>query len=95
VAAGLAAVWLRSHRPALIAAGTAVPSAILLGEGFYGLTVVLATTGPVVWILELVAGIAFIVLVCVRRLRSGRAIALCVGLSLLGAAAFDATFRLI
>ncbi len=85
VIAGLAASWLRSPRVTLVALGAAAPAAVLLGEGMYGLTVILATTGPVVWILELVAGAAVLVAISVRRLRELRPIALCVGVSVLGA----------
>jgi Family of unknown function (DUF6518) len=95
VVAGLAAVWLRSHRRGLIAVGAAAPAAVLLGEGVYGLTVILGTTGPVVWILELAGGIGLIAWISIRRLRALRPIALCVGLSLVGAAAYYVSFRLI
>jgi hypothetical protein len=95
VVVGLAACWLRSSRPALAAIGAAAPAAILLGEGVYGLTAVLDTTGPVVWILEIVAGVAFVTWISLCRLRAPRSIALCAGLTLVGAAVFDLGVRLL
>jgi hypothetical protein len=71
VAVGVAVTWLRSGRKSLVAMGAALPAIVLLGEGVYGLTTVLATTGPVVWILELVCGAAWSVWVAARRLRPG------------------------
>jgi Family of unknown function (DUF6518) len=95
VIAGLAASWLRSSRSILVAIGASAPAAVLLGEGVYGLTMVLDTTGPVVWILELVCGVALLVAVSLRRLRSFRSIALCVGLAVLGAIALYAGLLLV
>jgi hypothetical protein len=85
VIVGVAATWLRSNRVSLMAIGAATPAAVLLGEGMFGLTVILDTTGPVVWILELAVGAAFLVVFSVARLRRFRPIALCVGLAVGGA----------
>ena len=82
---GVAATWLRSTRVTLMAFGAAAPAAVLLGEGMFGLTVILATTGPVVWILELTAGTAFLVVFSLTRLRRFRPIALCIGFAVGGA----------
>jgi hypothetical protein len=95
VIAGLAASWLRSARVTPIAMGAAAPAAVLLGEGMYGLTVILSTTGPVVWILELVAGAVLLVLVSIVRLRRARPIALCVGLAVGGAVLLYVGLRLV
>jgi hypothetical protein len=95
VVAGLAADWLRSSRALLVAVGAAAPAAVLLGEGMYGLTVNLATTGRVVWILELVGGVAVLVIASLRSLRGTRPIALCVGLSTVGAALLYMGLRLL
>jgi hypothetical protein len=95
VVAGLAASWLRSSRPMLVAMGAAAPAAVLLGEGMYGLTVNLATTGPVVWVLELVGGVALLVVVSLVSLRRVRPIALCAGLAVAGAVVLYAGLRLV
>lgn len=71
IAVGFAATWLRSRRKFLVLAGAAVPAILLIAEGIYGLMVVLATTGPVVWILELVGAVAWLTWVWARRLRPG------------------------
>jgi hypothetical protein len=95
VVAGLAAAWLRSPRALLVAIGAAAPAGILIGEGVYGLTAVLDTTGPVVWILEIICAVAFVTWMCVRRLRTARLVCLCIALSVAGAALFDVGVRLI
>ena len=71
VVVGISATWLGSKRRLLVALGAAAPAIVLVAEGIYGLTVVLATTGPVVWILELVGAVAWLVWVWARRLRPG------------------------
>ncbi len=91
--AGIAATWLRSPRPVLVALGASAPAAVLLGEGLYGLTVVSDTTSPVFWTIELVAGVGVIVLTSVTRLRMLPAIGLLVGASALGAALFSVVYR--
>jgi hypothetical protein len=68
---GISATWLGSKRRLLVALGAAAPAIVLVAEGIYGLTVVLSTTGPVVWILELAGAVAWMVWICVRRLRRG------------------------
>jgi hypothetical protein len=95
VVAGVAATWLRSARVMLVAVAAAPPVAVLLGEGMYGLTVVLDTTGPAVWILELIGGVAFLVVTSARRLRRFRAIALCAGLAIAGGVVLYAGLRLL
>jgi hypothetical protein len=71
VVVGVAATWLGSDRRALVALGASAPAVVLLAEGVYGLTVVLATTGPVVWILEIVGGLAWSAWVAAGRLARG------------------------
>ena len=71
IAVGVATTWLRSKRKFLVFWGAAVPAIVLIAEGIYGLVVVVATTGPVVWILELVGAVAWMVWVWARRLRPG------------------------
>jgi hypothetical protein len=86
--AGIAATWLRSPRPVLIALGASAPAAVLIGEGLFGLTVVNDTTSPVFWTIELAAGIGIVLVTAVRRLRTVPSIAVLVGASALGAALF-------
>ena len=95
VIVGVAATWLRSTRVTLMAFGAAAPAAVLLGEGMFGLTVILATTGPVVWILELAAGTAFLVVISLTRLRRIRPIALCIGFAVGGALVLYVGLRLL
>jgi hypothetical protein len=59
IAVGLSATWLASRRTRLIVAGAAIPALALIAEALYGLTQILSTTGPVVWILELAGGVAW------------------------------------
>jgi Family of unknown function (DUF6518) len=71
VAVGVATTWLRSKRKLLVAAGAAVPAVVLIAEGIYGLSAILSTTGPWVWILELVGAVTWLAWVWARRLRPG------------------------
>ena len=87
-AAGIAATWLRSPKPLLVALGASAPAAVLIGEGLFGLTVVIDTTSPVFWTIEFAAGIAIVVVTAVRRLRTVPSITVLVGASALGAAMF-------
>ena len=91
--AGIAATWLRSPRPVLVALGAAAPAAILIGEGLFGLTVVSDTTSPVFWTIELAAGIGVIVVTVLARLRTIASIGVLVGASALGAALFYVVYR--
>jgi hypothetical protein len=67
VAVGIAVTWLDSKRKGLVALGAAVPAVVLVAEGVYGLTFLLDTTGPVVWILELVGAAAWITFSVAKR----------------------------
>jgi hypothetical protein len=71
IAVGVAATWLRSKRKLLVFAGAAVPAIVLIAEGIYGLVFIVATTGPVVWILELVGAVAWLAWEWASRLRPG------------------------
>jgi hypothetical protein len=90
--AGIAATWLRSPRPILVAVGASAPAAVLIGEGLFGLTVVSDTTSPVFWIIELAVRIGVVVVTSVTRLRAVSAIGVLVGASALGAALFYAVY---
>lgn len=71
IVVGCAVTLLESRRKPLVALGAAPLAIVLAAEGIYGLTIVLATTGPVVWVLELIAALAWIAWVWSRRLRPG------------------------
>jgi hypothetical protein len=86
--AGIAATWLRSPRPVLVALGAAAPAAVLIGEGLYGLTAISDTTSPVFWSLEIAAGIGVVVVAAVMRVRTIASVAVLVGASALGAGSF-------
>jgi hypothetical protein len=85
--AGIAATWLRSSRPVLVALGAAAPAAVFTGESLYGLTAISDTTSPVVWSIELAAGIALVVVAAIR-VRIIPAIGVLVGATALGASLF-------
>jgi Family of unknown function (DUF6518) len=70
VVVGCAVTWLDSKRKRLVVLGVAAPAIVLVVDGIYGLTVVLDTTGPVVWILELVGAVSWVGWMWVHRLRS-------------------------
>jgi hypothetical protein len=86
--AGIAATWMRSPRPILVAVGASAPAAVLIGEGLFGLTVVSDTTSPVFWTIELAAGIGLVVVTAVTRFRTISAIGALLSASALGAALF-------
>lgn len=85
--AGIAATWLRSSRPVLVALGAAAPAAVFIGEGLYGLTAISDTTSPVFWSIEFTAGVALVAIVA-ARVRAIAAVAVLVGATALGAALF-------
>lgn len=85
--AGIAATWLRSSRPVLVALGAAAPASVFLGESLYGLTAVSDTTSPVFWSIELAAGIALVVVAAIR-VRTIAAMGVVVGATALGATLF-------
>jgi Family of unknown function (DUF6518) len=56
---GVAASLARtSKNPAVLGIAGAVPAAVLVGEGVYGLTVIADSTSPVYWSLQLIVGVA-------------------------------------
>jgi hypothetical protein len=89
---GLAAAWLRSPRPVLVALGAAAPAIVLIGEGVYGLTFIADSTEPGYWIGQLVVGVLFLAWVIARRVRSVRFGALAIALTTVGAALFLAVY---
>ncbi|HEY1529737.1 MAG TPA: DUF6518 family protein [Galbitalea sp.] len=72
IVVGCAATWLDSPRRPLAALAILAPALVLVAEGVYGLTVVLATTGPVVWILEFAGAVAWVVWALARTRTSAR-----------------------
>ena len=91
--AGIAATWLRSPGPVLVALGASAPAAVLIGEGLFGLTVVSDTTSSVFWTIELAAGIGMVVITAVTRPRTVSAIGVLVGTTAVGAALFYVVYR--
>ena len=89
--AGIAATWLRSSNPMLIALGAAAGVAVLTGEGLYGLVVIGDTTSPVFWSIEIAAGLC-LASVAALRLRNIVATSVLVLASVLGAALFYAAY---
>jgi hypothetical protein len=87
-AVGLAASLLRSSDPRWRATGSAVPAAVLIGEGVYGLTLIADTTSPVYWWLQIAAGTVIASLVPHRRGVRGTARILGLALTAAGAVAF-------
>jgi len=62
--------------------------AVLLGEGVYGLIAIADTTSPVYWYLEIVLGVAFIVIANIRHSLPWRQVLLVEGVWLGGSAGF-------
>lgn len=91
--AGVAATWLRSSRPVLVALGVSAPASVFIGEGLYGLTAISDTTSPVFWGIELALGIGLVALAVVMRLRTVVSIAVLVGATGVGAAMFYTVYR--
>ena len=85
---GLAAAWQRSSATVLRALGSAVPSAVLMGEGVYGLIYVSDTTSPVYWTIELIVGALFVLALAVVTVRSVLWGIISVVLAVIGAALF-------
>ena len=85
---GLAASWVQSTRPALVALGAAAPATVLVGEGVYGLLYVSDTTSPVCWTGSIVVGAVLVVLMAVLRVRSVGGGILSIALTAIGAALF-------
>jgi hypothetical protein len=85
---GLAAGWVRHRTGVLAAIGAAVPSAVLIGEGVYGLLYVSDTTSPVYWTGSIVVGAVFVVAFAILRLRAWSWGLVSIALTAIGAASF-------
>lgn len=85
---GFAASLVRSPVALRRAVGCAVPSAVLIGEGVYGLTQIADTTSPVYWSLQIVAGVGIATLVPLRTGVKASTTALGVAVTAVGAIAF-------
>ena len=90
---GVAASLTRHATGPWRALAVAPLSAVLLGEGLYGLVVVGGTTSPVYWVLQLVLGVGFLVLACGRASTTWRWVVLTVLLTLGGVAVFFLGYR--
>ncbi|WP_031464304.1 DUF6518 family protein [Sciscionella sediminilitoris] len=80
---GIAACWLRGE-PRRAALGAGLLAGIAIGEGSYGLIAIADTTGWIYWVLAILAGIALLTGILVRR--SGNVL-LGIGVTILVAAA--------
>ncbi len=75
--AGAVAVFVRSRDARWRAGAFGVTAAILIGEGVRALLQVVATTGPVTWVVEIVVGVLLLAVgVGTARSSVGRAVAL-------------------
>lgn len=80
VLAGAVAVALRSRDVGWRGAALGVTAAVLVGEGVRALLQVADTTGPVTWVVEIVVGLAVLVVAVVTaRTPLGRIVALATG----------------
>lgn len=84
---GVAASWLR-RRGVRAALGAGLLAGIWLGEGIYGLTVIAATTSPVVWALEVAGALVLLGIVTTRVLTRWPDRGIAVGLAVVTSAAF-------
>lgn len=92
---GLAGLWWWSDSPTLRAVGVAVFSAVMVGDGVFGLVRVSDTTGWTWWALSIAIGLATLLSVLIRRLGRPKDRFLAVGLVALGAAAFFVAFMVL
>lgn len=83
---GLSASWLRGGRPHLLVPAVAAPSAVLIGEGVYYLTVLPEFTAY--GILEVAAGALLLLALVARRVRTVQHGVAAAALAVVGAAAF-------
>lgn len=92
---GFAASLVRSPVGFRRAVGCAVPAAVLVGEGVYGLTLIADTTSPVYWSLQILAGAAIATVVPLRNGVTVPATALGLVVTALGAIAFYAFYAFV
>ncbi len=90
---GLAALGVR-RRGITAAIGAAVLGGILVGEGAYGLTVIVDTTSPTWWFIEIAVGVAIVVAVSIRMRRAGLIAVAVLGMAAIGLV-FWAAFTLL
>lgn len=92
---GVAASLTRYGTPPWRLFGVTPLSAVLLGDGVWGLLRVSATTSPVYWSLEIVLSVFFIVLAIARRRPRIRVVLLSLAIWLVGAAVYFVAFDLL
>lgn len=85
---GVAAGLVRSPNPLRRVLGCAVPAAVLIGEGVYGLTVIADTTSPVYWWVQIAGGVALATSVPLRTGVRVSTTAIGVAVTAVGAVAF-------
>lgn len=91
---GVGATWQHSERQSLRAWGIAPLTAILIGEGAYGLLFLLGSTSAVYWAGVLALGCALTLYTALRRLAETAARWVAVALTSVGSIAFVALYRL-
>ena len=89
---GVGAAWFRGPMVVRIGLGGAVIAGILIGEGVYGVTLIAATTPVGYWLAQIGVGLAFLLAVSLRRLRSLMPIAVCLATTAVVAAGFYVTY---
>ncbi len=85
---GVAASLVRSAVELRRMLGCAVPAAVLVGEGVYGLTLIADTTSPVYWSLQALVGVAIATLVPLRTGVKASTMTLGLAVTAIGAAVF-------
>ncbi len=91
---GVAAAALH-QRGRWAAVGTGLLSGVLLGDSFYGISVVMATTGWVYWTVAGVLGAALLVSMAVRRLRAASLVTIATVVAAATAVLMNLTFGLL
>lgn len=89
---GVAGFAWRSVSGALRAAGIAVVSSVMIGDGVWGLLRVVESTGWLWWVLSIVIGVGLLGWVVLYRLDRGRDRVLAIALTATGAAVFTLLF---
>lgn len=92
VGAAAAALHERGWRTAV---GAGLLAGVLLGDSYYGLTTVAATTGWVYWVLVGGLGVVLLLVVAVRRLRASRLIAGATATAVVVASSMNIVFALL
>ena len=87
-AVGIGAAWSRGLEPTRRALAAGVLGGILIGEGFYGVTVIAGTTSPGYWVAQAILGLAIVIGSVALRLQTARDGLLCVAATTVVSTAF-------